>query len=72
MDIPVLDFPVLSMLLIIPLAGAIITLFMGGKREKYAVYVALTATVLTLVLAIYTLLIDSADLGKLDESPGQL
>ena len=68
MTVPVLDIPILSLLLIIPLAGAIITLFMGGKREKYAVYVALTATVLTLVLAIYTLLIDSADLGKLDES----
>ena len=68
MDIPVLEFPVLSLLLLIPLAGAIITLFMGGKREKYAVYVALVATIATLALAIYTLLLDSGDYAKLDEN----
>ncbi len=68
MDIPVLDIPILSLLLIIPLAGAILTLFMGGKREKFAVYVALVATVATLALAIYTLLIDSANYAQLDES----
>ena len=68
MDIPVLDIPILSLLLVIPLVGALLTLMMGGKREKYAKYVALIATVATLALAIYTLLIDSADYAKLDES----
>ena len=68
MDIPVLDFPMLSLLLIVPLAGALITLFMGGKREKFAPIVALIATVATLVLAIYLLLIPSADYAKLDEN----
>ena len=41
MDIPVLDFPMLSLLLIVPFAGAILTLFMGGKREKFAPFVAM-------------------------------
>ena len=68
MDIPVLDFPVLSMLLIVPLVGALITLLMGGKREKYAKFVAIVATVATLAIAIYMLLIDSADYSKFDES----
>ena len=68
MDIPVLDIHVLTLLLVIPLVGAILTLFMGGKREKYAKYVATLATVATLVFAIYMLLVDSADYAKFDES----
>ena len=68
MDIAVLDIPILSLMLIVPFVGALITLLMGGKREKFAVYVALLATVATLVMSIYLLLIDSADYGKLDES----
>ena len=31
-----MDIPLLSLLLVVPLIGAIITLFMGGARQKYA------------------------------------
>ena len=68
MDIPVVDFPMLSMLLIVPFAGALITLFMGGKREKFAKYVAVITAIATLAIAIYMLLVDSADYSKFDES----
>jgi len=68
MDIPVLDFPVLSLFLIIPLVGAILTLFMGGKREKYAKFVATIAAVATLGFAIYMLLVDSSKYGEFTES----
>ena len=67
--VPILEnVPVLSLLLIVPLVGALLTLFMGGKREKLAPVVALIATIATLALAFYVLLIDPSKYGKLDES----
>ena len=68
MDITVLDIPVLSLLLFIPLIGAIVTLFMGGNREKYAKLVATVAAAVTLVIAIYLLLIDPYYYEDLNES----
>ena len=67
--VPILEnVPVLSLLLIVPLVGALLTLFMGGKREKLAPVVALIATIATLALAFYVLLSDPSKYGKLDES----
>ena len=68
MDIPVLDMPVLTLFLVVPLVGALLTLFMGGKREKFAKYIATITALATLVLAIYMLLIDSAKYADFNES----
>ena len=63
-----MTFPLLSLLLFIPLAGAIITLFMGGSREKYAKFVAIVTATVTLGLAIFALTIDSSKYADFDES----
>ncbi len=68
MDIPVLDFPILTLMMVIPLVGALITLFMGGKREKFAKIIAIIAALATLVMSIYLLLIDSSKYSELDEN----
>ena len=68
MTVPVLEIPILSLLLLVPLVGAVLTLFLGGKKGKLAPCIALVATLATLAIAIYTLLIDAADYSKLDES----
>lgn len=61
-----MDIPILSLLLIVPLIGAIATLFMGGSRQKYAKYVALAFSAVTLVLALYMMFF--LDFATLSES----
>ena len=46
----------LSLLLIMPLVGAIVTLLMGGERQKYAKYAALLFSGITMVLSLILLL----------------
>lgn len=58
----------LSLLLAIPLVGALITLMMGGKKEALAKYVAILASLATLGVAIYMLLIDSSRYAEFDEN----
>jgi len=58
---------ILSSLILVPLIGAIIALFMGGSREAYSKYVAIGFSAITLIIA--TLLMlgifgDFADLGE--------
>jgi NADH-quinone oxidoreductase subunit M len=65
-DIPFEVPYLLTLLLVIPLVGAILTLFMGGKREKYAKYVAGLFSGVTAVLA--SLLLFTADVGVYNES----
>lgn len=60
-----MDVPILSLLILVPLIGAIITLFMGGERQKYAKYVAGIFAAITLVLALLVLFADNyADLSE--------
>lgn len=60
-----MDVPILSLLILIPLIGAIITLFMGGERQKYAKYVAGIFAAITLVLALLVMFADNyADLSE--------
>ena len=61
-----MDIPLLSLLLVVPLIGAIITLFMGGARQKYAKYVAGVFTAVTLVLSLYIMI--CCEYGDLSES----
>ena len=61
-----LENMVLPALILIPLLGAIITLFMGGKRQKYALSVALVFTVITLVLSLLLMITNTGDLSKFD------
>lgn len=61
-----MDVPILSMLILVPLIGTIITLFMGGSKQKYAKYVALVFSLITLVLSILVLI--SEDMGALGET----
>ncbi len=61
-----MDIPILSLLIVIPLIGAIATLFMGGERQKYAKYVAGVFSAITLVLALVVMF--SEDFGALSES----
>ena len=63
-----MDIPFLTLLLVVPLIGAIITLFMGNDRAKYAKYTAIIFALITLVLATYMLFIDSSKLSNLDEN----
>ncbi|MBR2255590.1 MAG: NADH-quinone oxidoreductase subunit M [Candidatus Methanomethylophilaceae archaeon] len=63
-----MDVPLLSLLVIIPLIGAVITLFMGGERQKYAKFVALAFAAVTLVLALVVLF--TKDFSTLDEYYG--
>lgn len=63
-----MDIPILSLLVLIPLIGAILTLFMGGTRTKYAKVVALVFTAIALVLSLYVMILPSSDLANLTES----
>lgn len=61
-----MDMPILSLLILVPLIGTIITLFMGGSRQKYAKFVALAFSVITLILSLLVLVTD--DMSTLGES----
>ena len=61
-----MDIPILSLLILIPLIGAIATLFMGGERQKYAKYVAGVFSAITLILSLYIMF--ATDMGELSES----
>ena len=54
---------ILPLLLILPLVGAIITLFMGGERAKLAKFTALVFSLATLGLAIALMTMDYETLG---------
>ena len=62
------DVPFLSLMVLIPLAGALITLLMGGKMAGKAKFVAALFSAVSLGLAVFLLTIDSADLGDLTEN----
>ena len=61
-----MDIPILSLLILIPLIGAIATLFMGGERQKFAKYVAGVFSAITLILSLYIMF--ATDMGELSES----
>ena len=61
-----MDIPILSLLILIPLIGAIATLFMGGERQKFAKYVAGVFAAITLVLSLYVMF--ATEMGELSES----
>ena len=63
-----MDFPILSLMVIIPLVGALLTLFMGGSRAPKAKFVAAVFSAVSLVLAVYLLTIESCKLGDLTET----
>ena len=60
------EIPILSLLLIIPLLGAILTLFMGGERAKHASKVAGVFAAITMVASLYLLFVE--DLSTVSES----
>ncbi len=62
------DVPFLSLMVLIPLAGALVTLLMGGKMAGKAKFVAALFSAVSLGLAVFLLTIDSADLGDLTEN----
>ena len=51
-----MDIPILSLLVIIPLIGALVTLFMGGQRADKAKYVAAVFSAVLLVITLYLLI----------------
>jgi len=61
---------VLPALILVPLIGAIITLFMGGSRQKYSCAVALVFTVATLLLSLILMITNVNDLSKFDVNYG--
>ena len=61
-----MEIPILSLLIVIPLIGAILTLLMGGERQKNAKYVAMAFSAITLVLALVVMFTD--DMGTLAEN----
>ncbi|MGN1044588.1 MAG: NuoM family protein [Candidatus Methanomethylophilaceae archaeon] len=66
-----MDIPILSLLVIIPLIGALATLFMGGQRAEKAKYVAVAFSAIVLALALYVTFVgynNMADLENLKES----
>lgn len=63
-----MDFPILSILVIVPLVGALLTLFMGGARAPKAKFIAAAFSAVTLVLAVYLLTIKPEDLADLTEN----
>ena len=63
-----MDIPILSLLVLIPLVGALITLLMGGARAPKAKFVAAVFSAITLVIAVYLLTLKSGDLADLTES----
>ena len=48
-----MDISILALLLILPFIGAIVTLVMGGERQKYAKFVAAAFAAATLVISLY-------------------
>lgn len=54
-DLPEIPY-LLTLLLVVPLAGAIVALFMGGEKQKYAKIVSAAASVITLIIATYLML----------------
>ncbi|NLL94458.1 MAG: NADH-quinone oxidoreductase subunit M [Thermoplasmatales archaeon] len=60
------EIPLLSLLLIVPLIGAVVTLLMGGGMAKHAGKAAGLFAAITMVLSLYLLFVD--DLSTLDES----
>ncbi|MBR4181399.1 MAG: dehydrogenase, partial [Candidatus Methanomethylophilaceae archaeon] len=62
-----MDFPILSLLVLIPLIGAVLTLFMGGSRQRMAKMVAGAFSLITLLLAILVVF-SNDDFGALSES----
>ncbi|MCL2509476.1 MAG: NADH-quinone oxidoreductase subunit M [Methanomassiliicoccaceae archaeon] len=56
-DLPFQIPYLLTLLIVLPLVGAIITLFMGGERQKYAKYVAGLFSGITMILSILLLFV---------------
>lgn len=61
-----MEVPILSLLILVPLIGAILTLLMGGERQKYAKYVAGVFSAITLVISLYIMF--ATEMGDLGES----
>lgn len=61
-----MEIPFLSLLILMPLIGAVATLFMGGERQKYAKYVAGVFSAITLVITLYIMF--ATNMGDLSES----
>ncbi len=61
-----MEIPLLSLLILMPLIGAVATLFMGGERQKYAKYVAGAFSAITLVITLYVMF--ATEMGDLSES----
>ena len=61
-----MEISLLTLLIILPLVGAILTLFMGGERQKYAKYVAMVFSGITLVVSLMVMFTD--DLSSLATS----
>lgn len=59
---------ILSSLILLPLIGAIVALFMGGAREAYAKYVAIGFSAITLVIATLLMFGLFGDFDTLGES----
>ena len=53
-----MEISLLTLLIVLPLIGAIVTLFMGGGRQKYAKYVAAAFSAITLVIALLVMFND--------------
>ena len=53
-----MEISLLTLLIVLPLIGAIVTLFMGGERQKYAKYVAAAFSAITLVIALLVMFND--------------
>lgn len=54
-DLPEIPY-LLTLLLVVPLIGAIVTLFMGGEKQKFAKYTSAAFSLVTLFLAVYLML----------------
>ncbi|UAL07898.1 MAG: NADH-quinone oxidoreductase subunit M [Candidatus Methanogranum gryphiswaldense] len=64
-DLPEIPY-LLTLLVLIPLIGAIVALSMGGEKQKYAKTVSIIFSAITLVLAVYLML--SSDYGQYTEN----
>lgn len=53
-----MEISLLTLLIVLPLIGAIVTLFMGGEKQKYAKYVAGVFSAITLVIALLVMFND--------------
>ncbi len=50
-DLPEIPY-LLTLLLVVPLIGAIVTLFMGGEKQKFAKYTSAAFRLVPLFLAV--------------------